>query len=245
MAWNKRQIVQHKQAAKILDHTIEAAIKYLKTTSNPTELDLYEYLINQFKINNLKTDKDKLIVAFGTNTSFVHYFPEKKSKTLKPETLILLDIWGRLKEKGAPFADITWMVYYGNNIPAKYSQGFKIISEARNHAISFIKQSVRKNIFPQGKEIDRIIRQTLAKYNCEKNFLHGTGHSLGFSNPHGALVRLNRRGRKSIPANVGYTIEPGIYFKNQYGLRSEIDFIINGNRVEITTKVQKKIIQIN
>jgi Xaa-Pro aminopeptidase len=44
---------------------------------------------------------------------------------------------------------------------------------------------------------------------------------------------------------VGYTIEPGIYLKNKFGVRSEIDFYINEkNRVVITTKVQREILKV-
>ncbi|MEK6887140.1 MAG: M24 family metallopeptidase, partial [Nanoarchaeota archaeon] len=54
---------------------------------------------------------------------------------------------------------------------------------------------------------------------------------------------VNRKNKTPLKINMLYTIEPGIYFKNKYGIRSEIDFYINNKRkVIITTKVQKKLI---
>jgi Xaa-Pro aminopeptidase len=103
---------------------------------------------------------------------------------------------------------------------------------------------------PTGFEVDKVARDYIKEKGFDDNFLHGLGHPLGFTNPHGAGVRLSP---KKVRANrcsplqkmVGYTIEPGIYLKNKFGLRSEIDFYIDEkNKVVITTKIQKKIFKI-
>jgi Xaa-Pro aminopeptidase len=45
--------------------------------------------------------------------------------------------------------------------------------------------------------------------------------------------------------NIPFTIEPGLYFKNRFGVRSEIDCYVTENyKLIITTKVQKRIIRI-
>jgi len=44
---------------------------------------------------------------------------------------------------------------------------------------------------------------------------------------------------------IGYTIEPGLYFKN-FGIRSEVDFYINAkNQLIITSELQTKLKMIN
>ena len=75
--------------------------------------------------------------------------------------------------------------------------------------------------------------------------MHNTGHSLGMSKAHGRNGRLGHKYNKDLIRNMGYTIEPGIYFKNKFGIRSEIDFYISSNmKLVITTDVQKNILKI-
>jgi len=242
MQWNKKQIKQHKQAAEMLNKIIYIVVKYIKKNPEITDVAVRQFIKQQYKKYHLISDKQKSIVAFSKNTSQVHYYAEQPRK-LKKGDLIMIDIWARLAKKGAPFADITWMMYYGRKLPREYAQAFKLVAQARDKAIDFFKNSLKNKTVPLGKEADSVVRSYLEKHGHRDRFLHGTGHSLGFANPHGRRVRINRKGRQPLPLNVGYTIEPGIYFKNQFGIRSEINFYIDINyKLIITSKIQKKII---
>lgn len=243
MSWNKKQIEQHKKAAETLNEIIKKIVEFIKDNLETTDVEVRQFIKKQYKKYHLKSDKQKSIVAFGDDTSNVHFYAEKP-RQLKNGDLIMIDIWARLAEIGAPFADITWMMYYGKKPLKQYSSAFKIVANARDKAIKYLQNNlVRKNV-PTGKEVDRVVRNYLDKYGHSNKFLHGTGHSLGFISPHGTKTRISKKGKQSLPLNVGYTIEPGIYFKN-FGVRSEIDFYIDKNfKLIITTKVQKNIIKI-
>lgn len=157
----------------------------------------------------------------------------------------MTDVWAKLDKKGAPFADITWMLYYGQKIPHKYVRAFKIIAQTRDLAVKFLKDNLTKKILPTGKKLDAVAKNYLARRGWDKYFLHGTGHSLGMTSAHGARTRISKKGRQPLPLNIGYTIEPGVYFKNKFGMRSEIDFYIDENyKLIITSKAQNKIIKI-
>lgn len=245
MAWNKRQIGQHKKAAHLLQLISSKTVKYIKSNPALTEFETKHYIIGLYKHFNLKSDRFSPIVAFGDSTSFVHYYPDKNSKKLKPENLIMLDLWAALNEKGAPFADITQMYYYGKTMPREFAQKFDIIIQARNRAIKYIKANLRKKNLPKGREIDRVTRDLITGYGYEKKFMHSTGHPLGFTNAHGRGVRLSPRGKSSIRMNMGYTIEPGIYFDKHFGVRSEIDFLVEPDyKFKLTSRLQNKIIKI-
>ena len=247
MAWTKEQIEDHKLAANKLDQVMQAAFGYIKLhQKNVTEREVQEFILSQFKKEELKTDKDRPIVAFGKNTSFVHYYPEKESAKLDLESLILIDIWARLDKKSAPFADITWMAYCGQSLPKNIQKTFDAVKLASSKAISFIENTLKKLEIPKGSQIDAKVRQVLNKYNFEQYFLHGTGHSLGFVSAHGRLgSNIRRKTNKKISQNIGYTIEPGVYFKNDFGIRLEIDFIIDEKfNLVLTAKKQGKIIKI-
>lgn len=245
MSWNKIQISQHKQAGRLLDKIIVDVANFIGKNSDTTDVAVRQFIRKQYQKYNLKSDREKSICAFGKNTSFVHFFADKPDR-LRENSLILIDIWARLNEPGAPFADITWMVYLGKNMPAEYEEIFQIVAGARDEAVKFLKKNLQKKIIPTGKEVDLIVKKYLDKHGHLDKFLHGTGHSLGFKSAHGNRTHINRKGRQALPLNVGYTIEPGVYFKNKFGVRSEIDFYIDENyKLTITTKVQKKIIKIN
>ena len=245
MSWNKVKIENHIKAAKLLNQIKDATFKYIAQSNKISEYEVQQFILKQFKLNKLKTDKTPPIIAFGRNTSYVHYHPSPYSRRLQPESLILIDIWARLKKRNVPYADITWMAYFGRKISPEIKKVFNIVIEARSRAINFIKKDLRKRILPIGKEVDAVVRDYIVQMGYEENFLHNTGHSLGMMHPHGTDKGLTAKNKKALKINIGYTIEPGIYLKNKFGARSEINFYINKKmKIVITTKKQKNIIMI-
>ncbi|MDO8593025.1 MAG: M24 family metallopeptidase [bacterium] len=244
MTWTKIQINQHKRAARLLNIIIDEIVEYIKNNLDITDVAARQFIKRQYEKYHLISDKQKSIVAFGNDTANVHFYAEQP-RGLKNGDLIMIDIWAKLAEIGAPFADITWMLYYGKKPPRAYADAFKTVAEARDKAVKFLQINLKKKIVPAGKEIDAVVRNYLDKRGLEEKFLHSTGHSLGLTSPHGARTRISRKGRQPLPLNIGYTIEPGIYFKNKFGVRSEIDFYIDENfKLIVTARIQKNIIKI-
>ena len=98
---------------------------------------------------------------------------------------------------------------------------------------------------PIGKEIDEIGCNLLIKRGYRKNILHRTGHSIGFHSPHGKHGHLSLKNEEPILINMGYTIEPGVYLKGEFGVRSEINFFINEYRqLVLTIPVQRELVRI-
>jgi Xaa-Pro aminopeptidase len=182
-------------------------------------------------------------VAFDEHSSSPHYFPRKKSsKTIKPETIILIDMWARLKFRGTPYADITWVGYYGQSSTKKIEEQFNCLLKIRDDVLLCIEKRISD--LPTGKEIDDFTRNLLSVKGFNKNILHSTGHSISPKNCHGHKPHLNQRNNEKILVNQLYTIEPGIYFSD-YGLRTEIDFYINKDyRLIITTPKQTELVLI-
>src|SRR3989344_1252976 len=114
MPWTNAQIENHKEAVKRLE-TIKAEVfSLIKKNPKIREYQIQKFILDAFKNTNLVTAPKTPIIAFRENTSFVHYYPKKgNDKQLKPNSLILLDIWARLEEDNAPFADLTCMAFYG------------------------------------------------------------------------------------------------------------------------------------
>lgn len=244
MQWSEKQIKYHIQAAELLRKINKEALIFIRNKIDATEYDVCRFILKRFKDYKLKTDHGP-IVAFRENTFFVHYYPKKNAKKLKPESLIMIDLWARFNKRGAPFADLTFMAYYGKDIPKEIESAFKNVILARDKAVDFIKTKLNKKILPTGREIDSVARNFLRKRKLDKYFLHTTGHVLGLSGPHGQGNRISQKNNQPIKRMLGYTIEPGIYLK-RFGIRSEIDFYID-NRYNfiLTSYLQNKIFIIN
>ena len=243
--WNKTQIEQHCQAVKLLEKIKDLALLEIKNKPNTSEWQVKEFILKKFKEFGMTSDSDTPIVAFRESTCNPRYFPKRKCNKLTRNSLIMLDIWARLKVKGAPYADLTWMAFYGNKIPVKVQNVFDIVIKARDKCVSHIKKELKKSQIPSGQELDIVCRDYITKQGYGKEFKHSTGHCIGFYSPHGNRGNLRKTNHKPILINVGYTIEPGIYLQDKFGIRSEIDFYVNKKKeVMVTCKVQKKIIKI-
>ncbi|OGG40679.1 hypothetical protein A3A21_00335 [Candidatus Jorgensenbacteria bacterium RIFCSPLOWO2_01_FULL_45_25b] len=242
MAWTKNQIEQHLRAAGLLGQIKNETLRYILAFPGVSEREVQEFLYKRFEELGLCRDEHPLIVAFGANTQHVHYYPPEDSLLLSPESLIMIDVWGRIAEESAPFADMTWVAWKGGAIPSEIQKVAKIVFQARDCAISFLKQELLKKRIPTGKGIDDVSRGVVADAGYGEMFPHTTGHPLGFSSVHGEGVSLGRKGDKQIELNVGYTIEPGVYLKDLFGVRSEVDFYVtDGLELVITTEVQREI----
>lgn len=245
--WSQQKIKNHFAACELLDKIKDSAFDFIRKHKNTTEYEVQQFILEEFKKNNLLVIRPHtdVIVAFNESAASPHYYPKKESKKLKENTLILIDIWARLKQKNSPFSDITWMAYYGKEIPEEIREVWNIIKDARDFSIKFIEEQLKQRRFPTGKEIDDIARKIISDAGYKDNILHTTGHSIGLHSPHGTQKGLSQKNPNPIVKNLGYTIEPGIYLKNKLGVRSEIDFYINDNMdLIITTPIQKELIHI-
>lgn len=244
-SWTKEQIKDHKEAAERLGKIKDEVIQLLENNKGIYEGDVLSYIQKAYKKHGLKNDSKKefAIVAFGKNTNQVHYFPKGKGIKVKNDSLILIDLWARLDKKNAPYADMTWMLWYRPETSSlnKYPPLWSALAKARDNAIKLIKRCAKQRRLPKGVDIDRVSHDTLGEEGLGHGIKHTIGHSLGLNSPHGKQPGINWREYSPIIKNMGYTIEPGVYLKD-FGLRTEIDFYIDDSfNVVITTPVQKSL----
>lgn len=242
--WTPEQIKSHKETAKKLILIRDKALKYIKTHANVTEAGVRKFIQKEFKKNNLVSGKSSPIVAFNDSCANPHYH-SKRPKKLTKDCLIMLDIWARDKKRGSPYADMTWMAYKGKRVPKKVQEMFDLVIKARDCSLSYIKYQLKKGVMPNGSDLDHASRQCIRDGGYASYFIHNTGHSLGNYSPHGCRGGLKKSNQNPICKNYGYTIEPGVYFPKEFGIRSEINFYIDkNNKVVLTSDLQKKIIKI-
>jgi Xaa-Pro aminopeptidase len=251
MAWKSSVIRDHKEAAVRLTKIAQDAFEYLGEHPRATEGEVKDFILKEFRRRGLVMDKPfrTPIVGFGSNSTDPHYRPVPGARRLRPGTIVMIDVWGRLQGKHKPYADITWMGYYGGpgnrKAPKEMQKVFDAVLAARDTCFELVHRGARRGALPVGSIADEAANAVIRKRGYGKFIRHSTGHVLGFASPHGNGRNLNRKNKHPLLKNFGYTIEPGIYIKGRFGVRSEMNFYVDASgKVVVTTPLQRRLVMI-
>ena len=81
-------------------------------------------MVEWFKSEGL-TSHDAPNVSAQENAGNPHYNPTREhSRAIGRDELVLIDLWGKLADPGAVFADITWVGFTGDAVPARFASAF-------------------------------------------------------------------------------------------------------------------------
>jgi Xaa-Pro aminopeptidase len=145
-----------------------------------------------------------------------------------------VDLWAR--EKNGVFADQTWMGSLGAP-SARDTEIWKAVRDARDAAISLLRERINAHQPVRGGEVDDAARAVITKRGYGDNFIHRTGHSIDARDLHGSgphIDNLETREERELIPGVGFSIEPGIYLDGDVGMRSEVNGFIGAGAVLIT-----------
>lgn len=246
MTWTAEQLADHQTAARLLIRVKDEAFTYLREHSEVTEYQVQQFILERFRHYQLINEVDVPIVGFNASAATPHYYPDpNNSLKLQPNTLVLIDIWARLDKEEAPYADITWMGYFGGTVPEEVTRAYEAVVTARDASLEYIIEELKHHRMPIGGKIDEAAIAVIENSGYAHGILHRTGHSIGLNSPHGPKGHIRYTNQNPIEKNLGYTIEPGIYLPGQFGIRSEIDFYIDTDlNLKVTTDIQKELIKI-
>jgi Xaa-Pro aminopeptidase len=245
--WSAEAIASHKTAAAhlyaIKDRAFEAAAQRVRDRVPTTEYDLQQLMWQWFQDAGLISDSAPNVSA-QENAGDPHYLPTaQRSRAIRANELLLLDLWGKLQQPGAVFADITWVGFTGREIPQEMSNAFAAIRDARDAAIAVVEDAARAGRDVRGFEADRAAREVIEQAGFGAYILHRTGHSLG-ETVHGNGAHLDdyetHDERRLLPGT-GFTIEPGVYF-DRFGVRTEINMVWGPAGPEVTGPRQQEIV---
>jgi Xaa-Pro dipeptidase len=245
--WGEAQLASHCKAStalhRIKDRAFAAVTASLRSRQRLNEYDVQQQMVRWFDEEGLVSDSPP-VVAIGANAGNPHYLPTADAaRPIVADEVLLLDLWGKLKEPGAVFADITWVGVTGNTVPAEPARAFRAVVEARDAAIALVEESARNDRDLRGWQVDRAARAVLEQAGYANHVLHRTGHSLG-ENVHGNGVHLDdfetHDDRRVLPG-AGFTIEPGLYFET-FGVRTEINMFRTHHTAMVTGPRQMEII---
>ena len=246
-AWGPGQLASHKAASEALyrikDRAFDAAAAALRSATAMTEYQLQQQMAGWFEDEGLVSDSPP-VVAIGANAGNPHYLPTAAhSRPIVPDEVLLLDLWGKRREEGAVFADITWVGMTATRVADAPSRAFRAAAGARDAAVTLVQTAAREGRELRGWEVDRAAREVLERAGYGKHILHRTGHSLGES-VHGNGVHMDdyetHDDRRLLPGT-GFTVEPGLYFDG-FGVRTEINVFRSERDAEVTGPRQAEIV---
>ena len=154
------------------------------------------------------------IVAFGRNSSIPHY--STGGKTL--EFPVLVDFGARYRRY---CSDMTRTFVSGS----EQKKVYETVGEGQEIAFDMIRDGVKASD----------VHNAVDDFFVENGFgklIHSLGHSIGLEVHDGFSMKENAE----LTEGMVITVEPGIYFKDRWGIRIEDDVLVKKNGVEILTK---------
>ncbi|MBW7916247.1 MAG: aminopeptidase P family protein [Trueperaceae bacterium] len=245
--WTPEQLKQHLTAAAGVMAAKDAAFALIAQRAQlgqpVTEVEVQRLIESHFADRGLAPGTAPN-VSFGAHSGDPHYhpLPGVRDATLRPGDVVLIDLWAKVPEAGAPFADVTWMGVHGRP-SAELERVWEAVKGARDAALGLIAGAYAMGRWPTGAEADHAARQVLEAAGYGEAFTHRTGHSLGSATTHGVTAHLDgfeTNDTRALRPGAGVTIEPGAYFET-FGVRSEINVYLGEDGPRTTTDLQAEL----
>lgn len=218
MKQNKNNLMQ--QSANLAVECMKYISNFL--TYGVTELSLKRKIIKWFKEHGCQKVSFDPIVAFGKNASDPHHKPTQTKLTSKD--VVVIDI-------GCVYrgwcSDIT-RTFLPKKPTALQTKIYNIVLKANLAGIAKAKVGMKAN------QLDKICRDIITKSGYSKYFIHSTGHGIG-KKVH-ELPKIGKDDQTILKNGLFFTIEPGIYLPNKFGIRIEDTITLVNNKVKVLTK---------
>lgn len=167
------------------------------------------------------------IVAINKNAAKPHALPTNKK--LKENDLLLVDAGIKYKRYCSDRTCTSFVDF--ENFSFKREQKFKskkhqkiydVVLNAQQKAIKEARSGMKAS------NIDKIARDYIEKSGYGKYFVHSTGHGVGLDIHE--YPNINNKNDLIIQDNMVFTIEPGIYLPDEFGVRIEDTIVMQNGR---------------
>jgi Xaa-Pro dipeptidase len=111
---------------------------------------------------------------------------------------------------------------------------WEIVVQAQQKAIEFVYPGVESGV------VDRAARKFIHDVGHEKDFMHITGHGVGFAY-HENVPCICPGGSDELQKGMVHTVEPGIYIEGMGGIRIEDDVVVTDEGCEILAPFSRDI----
>ena len=237
--WTVEQLESHRRACTHLHEIVLLAFDQISAALRGDQaIDEYtvqQFILNQFANRGLMNEADP-IVGVNQHAADPHYQPgPDTSWPIKPADFVLIDLWAKETDSGSIYGDITWCGVAAAAPTDRHQEIFTIVRDARDAGAQLV-----QNRYPQtpvaGYEVDDATRNVINDAGYGEYFIHRTGHSIGVTDhgPGANIDNFETHDTRLLLPMTGFSIEPGIYLPEEFGVRSEINIALTPDGAEIT-----------
>ncbi|MHA2397948.1 MAG: M24 family metallopeptidase [Promethearchaeota archaeon] len=225
--------IKSQEELKDLRNVCKATMEILESVPDLYQKGMTEQELKaeiEYRYMKLGRPSFPAIVGNGANSADPHH--NTSSKKIE-EGVLLIDTGLQIDQM---CSDLTWTYWIGNHPSNDFLKAYEAIYNSKEVANKYLTDNT-PNCLPAQK-----CREYLAEkgYDHEKLFFHGFGHSLGFeAHDIGARISWKVNEEFTLKENMVYTSEPGLYWKEKWGIRLEDDIIIGKNKCEQVTYIHK------
>jgi Xaa-Pro aminopeptidase len=129
-------------------------------------------------------------------------------------------------------SDMTRTVFFGEP-SAESRRRYEAVRQAQQLAF----RAARAGII--GSELDGVARQHLASAGLGEAFSHGLGHGIGLETHEEPILK---GWKHPLEAGMVITLEPGVYFPGEIGIRIEDDVLLSDSGAEYLTNAPRELL---
>ncbi|HXU33376.1 MAG TPA: M24 family metallopeptidase [Thermoanaerobaculia bacterium] len=237
--WSEEQLAGHRRANVHLHRIALEAFHEVETLlrrGEPAdEYTIQRFILESFEKVGLWAESDPIVGVNG-HAADPHYQPGPgRSSAIRPGDFLLIDLWAKEKPPTSVYADITWCGVCAAAPTDRQQEVWAAVSGARDASWELVRSR-----FPHtpiaGWEVDEVGREVIRRAGFGDRFIHRTGHSIGISD-HGQganMDNLETHDTRRLLPMTGFSIEPGVYLTDDFGIRTEINVALTATAAEIT-----------
>ncbi len=169
------------------------------------------------------------IVAINKNSAKPHALPT--DDILNKDDLLLVDAGLKYKRY---CSDRTCTSYVSKKLDFTRDQSFSTKEQQKVYDTVRLAQEkaiTKARSGMKASQIDKLARDVIEKAGYGKYFVHSTGHGVGLDIHE--YPTINSRNDLIIEDNMVFTVEPGIYLSEKFGVRIEDTIVMKKGRGEI------------
>jgi Xaa-Pro dipeptidase len=248
--WSDEQLDLHRQAGKVLDQVAAKSWDWVRAKLKSGQL-ISEYDVQQFILKEIHSAgcvmEGEPICGVNKHSALPHYAPSQQgSAPIRKGDWILIDLWCKKNVSNSVYADISRVAVADTGPTPQQEKVFDVVLKAQKQATTFVQKRVEEGKEVRGFEVDLAARQVIEEAGYGEYFTHRTGHNI-HEEDHGPGANIDGfetyDDRLLIPRTC-FSIEPGIYLPEEFGVRLEYDVYLHPGKIEINGGVQNSIVRL-
>lgn len=213
---SNEEINRMRRATQVLEQSLQATIPSIQI--GRSEVEIAARLEYEMKMRGSQGTPFTTIVGSGYRGALPH--GRASEKIIEDGDLIVID-FGSIID--GYVGDMTRTIGVGN------------VSDEKRNVYEIVKNAIRQSIQSieigmKACEVDAVARRVISDAGYGENFTHRLGHGIGLDAHEEPYIASSNK--DILKPGMSFTIEPGIYIENQFGVRIEDNIIITENGIE-------------